>query len=60
MPVYFLRQALLAIPALVGVILIAFILMRAVPGDVVTNLVGVEGDVSPERIAEMRFWRINI
>jgi peptide/nickel transport system permease protein len=54
MLVYFLRQVLLAIPALLGVILITFILMRAVPGDVVTNLVGLEGNVSPERMAEMR------
>jgi peptide/nickel transport system permease protein len=54
MVVYFLRQVLLAIPALLGVILITFILMRAVPGDVVTNLVGLEGNVSPERMAEMR------
>ena len=54
MLVYFLRQVLLAIPALLGVVLITFILMRAVPGDVVTNLVGLEGNVSPERMAEMR------
>jgi peptide/nickel transport system permease protein len=52
--VYFVRQLLLAIPALLGVVLITFILMRAVPGDVVTNLVGLEGNVSPERMAEMR------
>jgi peptide/nickel transport system permease protein len=54
MLVYFLRQVLLAIPALLGVVLTTFILMRAVPGDVVTNLVGLEGNVSPERMAEMR------
>lgn len=51
---YFLRQTLLAIPALLGVVLITFVLMRAVPGDVVTNLVGLEGNVSPERMVEMR------
>jgi peptide/nickel transport system permease protein len=54
MLVYFFRQVLLAIPALLGVILITFVLMRAVPGDVVTNLVGLEGNVTPERMAEMR------
>jgi peptide/nickel transport system permease protein len=54
MLIYFVRQVLLAIPALLGVILITFVLMRAVPGDVVTNLVGLEGNVSPERMAEMR------
>lgn len=51
---YFLRQLFLAIPALLGVIVSAFLLMRAVPGDVVTNLVGLEGNVSPERMEEMR------
>jgi peptide/nickel transport system permease protein len=54
MLVYFFRQVLLAIPALFGVILITFVLMRGVPGDVVTNLVGLEGNVTPERMAEMR------
>ena len=54
MLLYFVRQTLLAIPALLGVVLITFVLMRAVPGDVVTNLVGLEGNVSPERMAEMR------
>lgn len=51
---YLLRQALLAIPALLGVVVIVFLLMRAVPGDVVTQLVGLEGNVSQERLAEMR------
>jgi peptide/nickel transport system permease protein len=54
MLLYFMRQVLLAIPALLGVVLITFVLMRAVPGDVVTNLVGLEGNVSPERMTEMR------
>ena len=51
---YFLRQVLLAIPALLGVLIITFLLMRAVPGDVVTQLVGLEGNVSAERMDEMR------
>lgn len=51
---YLLRQALLAVPAILGVMVIVFGLMRAVPGDVVTGLVGLEGNVSPERMAEMR------
>lgn len=51
---YFLRQLALAVPALLGVILIVFLLMRAVPGDVVTQLVGLEGNVSLERKEEMR------
>ncbi|MEX2500801.1 MAG: nickel ABC transporter permease [Trueperaceae bacterium] len=48
------RRVLLAVPTLLGVALIVFLLMRAVPGDVVTNLVGLEGNVSTERMAELR------
>lgn len=51
---YFVRQLLLAVPALLGVVLLTFMLMRAVPGDVVTQLVGLEGNVSAERLIEMR------
>jgi len=51
---YFLRQVFLAIPALLGVLIITFLLMRAVPGDVVTQLVGLEGNVTEERMDEMR------
>ncbi len=51
---YLLRQIFLAIPALLGVLIITFLLMRAVPGDVVTQLVGLEGNVSQERMDEMR------
>ena len=48
------RRILLALPALFGVALVVFLLMRAVPGDVVTNLVGLEGNVTPERRAELQ------
>ena len=48
------RRVLLSLPALLGVAFVVFLLMRAVPGDVVTNLVGLEGNVSPERLAELR------
>lgn len=51
---YLFRQIFLAIPALLGVLIITFLLMRAVPGDVVTQLVGLEGNVSEERMDEMR------
>lgn len=51
---YLLRQLLLAVPALFGVMVVVFALMKAVPGDVVTNLVGLQGNVSAERMAEMR------
>ncbi len=48
------RRCLLAIPSLLGVAIIVFALMRAVPGDVVTQLVGLGEDVSPQRMAELR------
>lgn len=51
---YFLRQLLLAIPALLGVVIISFVLMRSIPGDVVDQLVGIEGNISAERKDEMR------
>ncbi len=47
------RRILLTLPALFGVALVAFLLMRAIPGDVVTNLVG-QAEVTPERLAELR------
>jgi peptide/nickel transport system permease protein len=48
------RRLLLTIPTLLGVAVIVFLLMRAIPGDVVTQLVGVDQEVSPERMAELR------
>ena len=54
MLVFLVRRLLLAIPTLLGVAVVVFALMRAVPGDVVTNLVGLEGNVSAERMDEMR------
>lgn len=51
---FLLRRTLLALPALFGVALVVFILMRTIPGDVVTNLVGLEGNLSAERQDELR------
>jgi peptide/nickel transport system permease protein len=51
---FLVRRLLLALPALLGVAATVFLLMRAVPGDVVTNLVGLQGNVTPERLAELR------
>lgn len=41
---YLLRQVLFAVPALFGVMVVVFALMKAVPGDAVTGLVGLEGN----------------
>lgn len=51
---HLLRQVLLAVPALLGVMITVFLLMRSVPGDVVTSLVGLQGNVTPERLEELR------
>ncbi|WP_219722113.1 ABC transporter permease [Deinococcus planocerae] len=44
----------LALFAAFGVSVLVFVLLRLVPGDVVTNLIGLEGNVSPEGQAELR------
>ncbi|HEU4741408.1 MAG TPA: ABC transporter permease [Meiothermus sp.] len=51
---YVLNRFLAAIPTLLGVAVITFLLMRAVPGDVVTSLVGLDANNTPERLAELR------
>lgn len=51
---YLARRTLLALLALFGVIVLVFVLVRLVPGDVVTNLVGIEGNVTKERMVELR------
>ncbi len=51
---FLIRRTVLAIPTLLGIAIIVFLLMRAIPGDVVTNLVGLQGNVSPERMDELR------
>jgi len=48
------RRLLLTIPALFGVALVVFLLMRAIPGDVVTQLIGLGEGVTPERMAELQ------
>jgi peptide/nickel transport system permease protein len=48
------RRILLTLPALFGVALVVFLLMRAIPGDVVSQLVGPEQEISPERMEELR------
>jgi peptide/nickel transport system permease protein len=51
---FLLRQVLLAIPALFGVLASVFLLMRSVPGDVVNSLVGFQGTITTERMEELR------
>ncbi|WP_407572412.1 ABC transporter permease [Deinococcus altitudinis] len=48
------RRVALALLAAFGVSVLVFALIRLVPGDVVTNLIGLEGNVSAAQQAEMR------
>ncbi|HEU5298104.1 MAG TPA: ABC transporter permease [bacterium] len=54
MAVYLTRRLLLAVPTVFGVLLAVFLLIRLVPGDVVTQLVGLEATISPQRVDELR------
>ncbi|WP_420593880.1 ABC transporter permease [Deinococcus sp.] len=51
---WLLRRVLLALLAAFGVGVLVFALLRLIPGDVVTQLIGLEGNVSAEQQAEMR------
>jgi peptide/nickel transport system permease protein len=53
-PGWLIRRVLLALLAALGVSVLVFTLLRLVPGDVVTQLIGLEGNVSAEQQAEMR------
>jgi dipeptide transport system permease protein len=53
MPAFLLRRFLLLIPTFLGVTLIAFALVRLLPGDAVQMLAGERG-ITPERLAELR------
>jgi peptide/nickel transport system permease protein len=51
----FLLQRLgLALVSLFGVLVLVFLMVRLVPGDVVTNLIGIDGTVSEEQRASLR------
>jgi peptide/nickel transport system permease protein len=51
---FVLKRSGLALLSLLGVIVLVFLMVRLVPGDVVTNLIGIDGSVSQERRAELR------
>ncbi len=44
----------LALPTTLGVLVAVFLLIRLVPGDVVTQMVSLEASISPQRVAELR------
>jgi peptide/nickel transport system permease protein len=51
---YLIRRALLVVPVLFGVSVAVFLMLRLIPGDVVDVILGTEGAVSPERMAQLR------
>ncbi len=52
--VYIVRRIALAIPTALGVLIAVFLLIRLVPGDVVTEMVSLEGSIAPQRVAELK------
>lgn len=51
---HLLRRFVLLFAAVVGVSLLVFVLLRAVPGDAATAMIGREGRVNPEEAARVR------
>ncbi len=51
---FLLKRFGLALLSLLGVTVLVFVMVRLVPGDVVTNLIGLDGQASQERRAELR------
>jgi peptide/nickel transport system permease protein len=52
--VYLIRRLLLTAPTVVGVVTAVFLLIRLVPGDVVTQMVGLEGSLPRGRVEELK------
>ncbi|HUX87391.1 MAG TPA: ABC transporter permease, partial [Chloroflexota bacterium] len=53
---YFTRRVITIVPVLIGVSLAVFLMIRLVPGDVVTVILGSEGVANAQRIAQMRHY----
>lgn len=51
---YVARRIIAVLPVLFGVSVAVFLMIRLVPGDVVTVVLGTEGTATPERTAELR------
>ena len=52
--IYVARRIALVIPTALGVLVAVFLLIRLVPGDVVTQMVSLEASISPQRVQELR------
>ena len=51
---FLLKRCGLALISLFGVLVLVFAMVRLVPGDVVTNLIGLDTNITPERREELR------
>lgn len=51
---YLIRRLLLTAPTVVGVVTAVFLLIRLVPGDVVTQMIGLEGSLPRGRVEELK------
>lgn len=54
MGAYLIRRLLLTTPTVLGVVTAVFLLIRLVPGDVVTQMVGLEGSLPRGRVEELK------
>jgi peptide/nickel transport system permease protein len=54
MGTYLIRRLILAVPTVLGVLIAVFLLIRLVPGDVVTLLIGLEANLPRGRAEELR------
>ena len=54
MGAYLIRRLLLTLPTVLGVVTAVFLLIRLVPGDVVTQMVGLEGSLPRGRVEELK------
>ncbi|MGQ0549415.1 MAG: ABC transporter permease [Armatimonadota bacterium] len=54
MGAYLIRRLILAVPTVLGVVTAVFLLIRLVPGDVVTQLIGLEANLPRGRAEELR------
>jgi peptide/nickel transport system permease protein len=51
---YLIRRLILTLPTVLGVVTAVFLLIRLVPGDVVTQMIGLEGSLPRGRVEELK------
>ncbi|MDQ3500827.1 MAG: ABC transporter permease, partial [Actinomycetota bacterium] len=51
---YILKRMVLAVPVLIGISVVVFLLVRLIPGDVIDLMLGTEGSLRPEVREQLR------